>query len=144
MVKLMPLPSPHPHHLLPHLNPDWFLPFWYWLTQVVLEKRQLNGCSISSIGSIQVVYWVEVHRLLADNRYRPIIGQFVNNRYWPFWQLALADNRPIIISFEWMRKCFSVVRRQDSGTARARPNRILEFPCFRYNMTFIEWRCVLK
>ena len=21
------------------------LPFWYWLTQVVLEKRPLNGCS---------------------------------------------------------------------------------------------------
>jgi len=31
------------------------LPFWYWLTQVVLEKRPLNGCSSrsssSSIGS---------------------------------------------------------------------------------------------
>ena len=25
------------------------LPFGYWLTQVVLEKRQLNGCSISTI-----------------------------------------------------------------------------------------------
>ena len=24
------------------------LPFWYWLTQVVLEKRPLNGCSSSS------------------------------------------------------------------------------------------------
>jgi len=23
-----------PHPLLPHLNPDWFLPFWYRLTQV--------------------------------------------------------------------------------------------------------------
>jgi len=31
-----------PHHLLPHLL------FWYWLTQVVLEKRLLNGCSSSS------------------------------------------------------------------------------------------------
>jgi len=30
--------------------------------------------------------------------------------------------------FEWMGKCFSVVRRQDSRTARAGPNRILEFP----------------
>ena len=37
---------PKPHHLLPHLNPDWFYlsPFWYQLTQVVLEKRPLNGC----------------------------------------------------------------------------------------------------
>jgi len=30
--------------------------------------------------------------------------------------------------FEWTGKCFSVVRRQDSGTVQARPNRILEFP----------------
>ena len=41
MVQLTPLPSKH-HHLLPHLIPDLFLPFWYWLTQVVLEKRPLN------------------------------------------------------------------------------------------------------
>ena len=35
---------------------------------------------------------VEVHRLSADNRYRPIIGQFADNLYRPF------DNqhRPII------------------------------------------------
>jgi len=32
------------------------------------------------------------------------------------------------IPFEWMGKCFSVVRRQDSGTVRAGPNQILEFP----------------
>jgi len=34
--------------LLAHLNPDWFYPFWYQLTPVVLEKRPLNGCSSSS------------------------------------------------------------------------------------------------
>ena len=34
---------PKPHNLLPHLNPDWFLPFWYQLTQVILKKRPLNG-----------------------------------------------------------------------------------------------------
>jgi len=27
---------PKPHHLLSHINPDWFLPFWYRLTQVVV------------------------------------------------------------------------------------------------------------
>jgi len=41
MFQLMPLPSQNPHHLLPHLNPDWFLSFWYWLTQVVREKSHL-------------------------------------------------------------------------------------------------------
>ena len=35
----------------------------------------------------------------------------------------------ILIPSERMGKCFSVVRRQDSGTVRAGPNRILEFPC---------------
>jgi len=30
------------------------LPFWYRLTQVVLEKRLLNGCSSSSVGAKSV------------------------------------------------------------------------------------------
>ena len=40
MDQLMPL-HPKPHNLLPNSNPDWFFPFWYWLTLVVLEKRLL-------------------------------------------------------------------------------------------------------
>jgi len=28
------------------------LPFWYRLTQVVLEKRPLNGCSVVVIGNL--------------------------------------------------------------------------------------------
>ena len=36
---------PKPHHLLPHLNPDSFLLFWYRLATVVLEKTPLNGRS---------------------------------------------------------------------------------------------------
>ena len=27
-----------------HCHPDWFLPFWYHLTHVVVNKRPLNGC----------------------------------------------------------------------------------------------------
>ena len=34
MVQLMPLP---PHHLFLHGNPKLVLPFWYWLTQVVMK-----------------------------------------------------------------------------------------------------------
>jgi len=37
---------PKPLYLLRHLHPDWFLAVWYRLTQVVLEKRLLNGCSV--------------------------------------------------------------------------------------------------
>jgi len=43
---------PKPRHLLPHLNSRLVLPFWYRLTQVVLEKRPLNGYSISSYGMV--------------------------------------------------------------------------------------------
>ena len=41
-----------PHHRLPHLNPDWFLPFWYQLTQVVLENRPLKRRSVVVIPAI--------------------------------------------------------------------------------------------
>jgi len=47
MVQLMPLPS---HHLLLQKNPEWRT-FWCRLTELVLEKRLLNGCSSSSTGS---------------------------------------------------------------------------------------------
>jgi len=55
---------PKPHHLLPHLNPDRSdLSFRYQLTQVVLDKRPLNGCSStrSSSRSVQLS-WVRVLR----------------------------------------------------------------------------------
>ena len=33
-------------------------PFWYWLTQVVLENRLLNGCSSSSSSLVCWVLWI--------------------------------------------------------------------------------------
>jgi len=39
------------HHVLPLLKSRLFLPFLYQLTQVVLEKRPLNGCSSHSSSS---------------------------------------------------------------------------------------------
>jgi len=44
MVQLMPPPSPSS---LASFKSRAFLPFWYRLTQVVLEKRPLNGCSVA-------------------------------------------------------------------------------------------------
>ena len=32
------------HCLLLHLNPNWFLSFWYQFTWVVWEKGPLNEC----------------------------------------------------------------------------------------------------
>jgi len=46
MVQLMPLPSPNPSSLA-SFKSRLVLPFWYQLTQVVLERRALNGCSSS-------------------------------------------------------------------------------------------------
>ena len=47
MVQLMPLPPKTPSSLA-SFESRLVLPFWYRLTQVVTEKRPLNGCSRSS------------------------------------------------------------------------------------------------
>ena len=57
MAQLIPLhPRTPPHHLLSHLNPDWFYlsAFWYRLMQVVLEERPLSGGCSSSSGCLHV------------------------------------------------------------------------------------------
>jgi len=50
-VQLMPLPSPSSLTLF---KSRLVLPFWYRLTQVVLEKRPLNGCSGSNIEFVKI------------------------------------------------------------------------------------------
>ena len=54
MVQQMPLPS-RTQLSLASFKSILVLPFWYWLTQVGLEKRTLNGCS-SSRSSCGVQY----------------------------------------------------------------------------------------
>ena len=44
MVQLMPLPPKIPSSLA-SFKSRLVLPFWYWFTEVILEKRSLNGCS---------------------------------------------------------------------------------------------------
>ena len=44
MVQLLPL-HPQTPSSLASFKSRLVLPFWYWLTQVVLKKRPLNGCS---------------------------------------------------------------------------------------------------
>ena len=50
MVQLMPLHPKTPSSLASFTS-GWFLPFWYQLTQVVLEKRPLSECSSNSNSS---------------------------------------------------------------------------------------------
>ena len=51
MVHLMPL-HPKTSSSLASFNARLVLPFWYQLTQVVLEKRPLNWCSIVVVVGI--------------------------------------------------------------------------------------------
>ena len=50
MVQLMPLHFKHPSPLTSY-KARLVLLLWYWLTQVVLEKRPLNRCSTSTLFS---------------------------------------------------------------------------------------------
>jgi len=54
MVQLMPLHPKTPSSLA-SFKPRLVLPFWYWFTQVVLEKRLLNGYSSSSSNTPDIV-----------------------------------------------------------------------------------------
>ena len=46
MVQLMPV-LPKTQSSLASVKSRLVLPFWYRITQVVLEKRPLNGCNIT-------------------------------------------------------------------------------------------------
>jgi len=69
---------PKPRNLLPHINPDWFLYFWYrlTLTQVVLENRPLNGCSNSSSLELESrpLEWRSAGTGLCSYRVRGVDG----------------------------------------------------------------------
>jgi len=45
------------------------LPFWYRLTQVVLEKRPLNGCSVVVVVCVYLVPFSRCSRLLVKSRW---------------------------------------------------------------------------
>ena len=51
----MPLPFQKPPSLA-SFKSRLVLPFWYWLTQAVLEKRPLNGCSSSD----KPIIWLQI------------------------------------------------------------------------------------
>jgi len=53
MVQLIPLHLTTPS--LASFKSRLVLPFWYWLTQVVLEKRPLNGCSVVVVVVVVVL-----------------------------------------------------------------------------------------
>jgi len=49
----------HCHSLsLAPVNPDWFLPFWYWLTRVVPDKGPLNRCCVVVVVVVVIPFFV--------------------------------------------------------------------------------------
>jgi len=65
MVQLMPL-HPETPSSLASFKSRLVLPFWYRLTQIVLEIRPLNGCSSScwasrriNLKSVECFLWIE-------------------------------------------------------------------------------------
>ena len=61
MVQLMPL-HPRTPSSLASFKSRLVLPFWYGLTQVVLVKRLLSGCSNSVVNSVETVYLTLLRR----------------------------------------------------------------------------------
>jgi len=88
MVQLMPQ-HPETPSSLASFKSRLVLPFWYWLTQVVLEKRPFNGCSISS--SCCCCFSFYIPSLLS-------------------WQLASSlwtctEKFPVVFVFDYSTKC---------------------------------------
>jgi len=64
MVQLTPLHPKTPSSLA-SFDSRLVLPFWYRLSQVVLEKKPLNGCS-SSYESVSLIPKIKSINLLAN------------------------------------------------------------------------------
>ena len=50
---------PKPHHLLPHLNPDWFYLSGTGLPRLSWVKKLLNGCSSVAVVVVVVVVYFD-------------------------------------------------------------------------------------
>jgi len=82
-------------------------PIWYWFTQVVLEKRPVNGCT---------------------NGWSRCCRTYINIAVWVFIRLSIEQDRPNIVVNEllWHR---SFLRMEATGAAKgedrgARPHEI--------------------
>ena len=71
-VQLMLL-HPKTPSSLPSFKSRLVLPFWYRLTQIVLEKRQLNACTVVVVVTVEIwhVSFCKAVRLVALKCYTP-------------------------------------------------------------------------
>ena len=88
MVQLMPL---HPKTLSPlaSFKSRLVLPFWYRLTQVVLEKRPLNGCSV--LAAVLVVITTQDIKFTSTPVNVYIIPDAMHPRYMPWPCVCLSQ-----------------------------------------------------
>ena len=112
MVQLMPLPSQTPSSLT-LFKSRLVLPFWYWLTQVVLEKGPLNSCGSSSSSS---TYLVSIKAL--ENRYcnvdklkraqKPVIVCVQNGCIWAAagWRRLCTTDSDVVSLLHSQRQSF--------------------------------------
>ena len=82
MVHLMPLHSQTPSSLASfRFRLVW--PFWYWLTQVVLEKRLLNGCTSSSSLCLMVrCVWFLTSGKWSQGMFRHVVQLHSEQSFW--------------------------------------------------------------
>jgi len=82
---------PKPHYLLPHFKSRQVLPFWYRLTQVVLEKRPLSGCSgVVVANAVQQQTWrAWLHRSTSCQWRWRAVGRVPQ---WVDWSVARSQS----------------------------------------------------
>jgi len=76
VVQLMPL-HPQTPSSLASLKSRLVIPFWYQLTQVVLEKKLLNGCScsvvVAALNDCQYLFICALLFLMTGIPFMPLI-----------------------------------------------------------------------
>jgi len=89
MVKLMPLP-PHTPTSLGSLKSRLVLPIWYWFTQVVLEKRPLNGCVCVCVCVLTTVKMLATTRTYYCVETRKLSSEFIYPEHFSTWTINLS------------------------------------------------------
>ena len=69
------------------------LPFWYWLTQVVLEKRPLNRCSSSSIYFVIVNDRLTAFDILSSSLEEQLIVTIIQSHSMIHGLSLLSENQ---------------------------------------------------
>jgi len=103
MVQLMPL-HPQTPSSLASFKSRQVLPFWYRLTQVVLEKRSLNRCSSSSnrLTSISALP-EETRETQIENSWRTVLKFIKNSRILPSCKNSLKFVKFCFYESLWTR-----------------------------------------